>query len=104
MFKHIDTNSGAELRFVFDGQQISARDGDTVAAALLAAGVVVFRQTPNKSVDRGPFCLMGACYDCLVMIDDQMVQACQTQVQQGMKVASPSAVGRFATAAQEDIV
>ena len=103
MFKQIQSQSGADLRFQFDGQEVSACSGDTVAAALLAAGVKVFRQTANKSVDRGPFCLMGACYDCLVVIEGQTVQACQTQVKEGLKVASPSPVGRFKTIAREGV-
>ena len=48
---------------------IRARAGDTVAAALLAAGVDHCRTTPVTGAPRAPYCLMGVCFDCLVTID-----------------------------------
>ena len=44
----------------------AARAGDTVAAALLAAGIDHCRTTPVSGAPRAPYCLMGVCFDCLV--------------------------------------
>ena len=64
-----------------------ARAGDTVAAAMLAAGHSSGRDTPVSGSPRGPFCMMGACFECLVEIDGQANrQACMTPVSEGMKV------------------
>ncbi len=52
-----------------DGRAFVARAGDSVAAALLAAGRAACRSTAVSGSPRGPFCLMGACFDCLVEID-----------------------------------
>jgi predicted molibdopterin-dependent oxidoreductase YjgC len=78
---------GPLLAFSFEGEPLQARPGDTVAAALLAAGVAQFRATPLSGAPRGPWCLMGVCFDCLVEIDGRPSrQACQTLVVEGMRV------------------
>ena len=87
MFKRADTREGEKLVFDFEGAEIVARSGDTVAAALLAAGVNSFRETPQGGRRRGPFCMMGVCFDCLMVIDGEPnSQACQVMVRDGMSV------------------
>jgi predicted molibdopterin-dependent oxidoreductase YjgC len=76
-----------------DGRLISAEAGQTVAAALIGAGIVVFRHTP-AGAPRGLFCGMGVCFDCLVTVDGLAEQrACMTPVQRGMRVQTGSAEG-----------
>jgi len=71
----------------FEGQAVAARAGDTVAAALLAAGHFAVRATPVSGAPRGPFCMMGACFECLVEIDGEANrQACMAEVAEGMTV------------------
>ncbi|WP_417462974.1 (2Fe-2S)-binding protein [Kordiimonas sp.] len=75
------------VNFSFEGQLITAEAGESVAAALLAANVGSFRDTPVSESLRAPFCMMGTCFDCLVTIDDlPNRQACLTEVQEGMVV------------------
>ena len=81
---------GAPVTFTFDGAAIAAADGMNLAAALLAAGVTMLRQTPGSAAPRGPFCMMGACYDCIVEIDGERVQACMQVVRDGLAVGRPS--------------
>jgi len=70
----------------FEGQPVTARAGDNVAAALLAAGHLTLRTTPVSGAPRAPFCMMGVCFDCLVEIDGEANrQACMTPVAAGMK-------------------
>ncbi len=77
----------ASVVVTIDGKAVQCRAGDSVAAALLAAGLNECRDTAVKEVPRGPFCLMGICYDCLVMIDDQPnQQGCMIPVRSGMKI------------------
>ena len=57
------------VRIVFEGEEITAAAGQSLAAALLAAGVRHFRTTPVGGVPRGPYCMMGVCFDCLVVVD-----------------------------------
>ncbi len=66
-----------------------------MAAALLAAGLRVWRHTPSGA-PRGIFCGMGVCFDCLVTVDDLADQrACVTPVRPGMQVQlTPAREGR----------
>lgn len=83
----LEAPAGPPLGFTFEGHAFSAVPGDSVAAALLATGVVDFRDTPVSGVARGPFCMMGACFDCLVEIDGvPNRQACMVAVTDGMVV------------------
>lgn len=86
MFKRFEA-SGETVTILFDGQPVAAPAGSTIAAALLGAGIRAFRETPVSGAPRGPFCMMGACYDCLVRVNGETVQGCMTQVQDGLLVA-----------------
>lgn len=86
MFRHID-KSTLSLRFEFEGQTIEAAPGESVAAALLAAGILAVRDTPVSGAPRSPYCMMGVCFECLVEIDGTPNrQSCLTPVRDGMVV------------------
>ncbi len=75
------------LAITIDGAPHTARDGDTVAAALFAAGLEDCRTTPVTGAKRGPYCMMGVCFDCLVVIDGKPnQQGCLIPVRDGMKI------------------
>ena len=66
---------------------MTARAGDTVAAALLANGVEACRQTLVSGAPRGPYCMMGVCFECLVVIDGiGNRQGCLVPLAQGMRI------------------
>ncbi len=78
---------GGKLTLYFEDSAISAREGDSVASALLAAGIRSTRTTPVSGAQRGPFCMMGACFDCLSEVNGRPnVQTCMTQVRDGMRI------------------
>lgn len=86
MFKRL-AEDGAGVALTIDGKAVRARSVDTVAAALLAAGLDRCRTTPVTGAPRLPYCLMGVCFDCLVTIDGVgSRQACLVPVREGMKV------------------
>lgn len=77
----------APLTFTFEGETVGARRGDTVAAALFAAGIVATRDSAISGRPRGPYCMMGACFECVVTIDGEANrQACMVAVADGMAV------------------
>ena len=78
--------SGPCVRVLVDGTELLLPEGANLAAALLAAGVGVFRHTPVSGAPRAPFCMMGACFDCLVEIDGVERQACMVEVTEGLSV------------------
>lgn len=67
------------------------RKGLSVAAALLAAGINHFRDTPTNGAPRAAFCMMGACFDCLLVIDGTAnQQSCMILVREGMQIERQS--------------
>ena len=79
---------GASISIGFEGRAVPAIEGETVAAALAAAGIVALRRTPGGE-PRGLFCGMGVCFECLVTVDGRPAQrACMTRVRDGMAVAA----------------
>jgi len=78
---------GAPVTITVDGKPVAAREGDSVAAALLANGIERCRTTPVGGAPRAPYCLMGVCFECQVAIDGVgSRQACLVAVREGMKV------------------
>ncbi|MDX3232993.1 (2Fe-2S)-binding protein [Streptomyces sp. ME19-01-6] len=85
-------------RLSFDGRTIHARPGQSVGAALVAAGVVAWRATRGEGRPRGLFCGIGVCYDCLITVDGRPDQrACLVPAADGMRLESGLA-GRAADA------
>lgn len=85
---------GKPIHFLFDGEPIAAYEGETVAAALLAAGHRTLRTTPVTGTARGIFCGMGVCFDCLVVVDGEPSRrACMIFAREGMRVESQVGFG-----------
>lgn len=68
----------------FDERKLMLAEGGNLAAELLAENTTVFRRSPVSGRARGPFCMMGACFECLVEIDGVSQQACMIDVAKGM--------------------
>ena len=85
VFKRI---AGAEPEFTIDwnGKAIPAVRGETLAACLLVSGIHSLQPEESSEALRGPFCMMGACYACRVLVDGVVCQACMTEVRSGMCV------------------
>jgi len=79
--------SQSSLEFTFDDQTIAAISGQSIGAALLAANQRTLRKTRFNNKDRGVFCGIGVCFDCLVVVDGVSNQrACLIEAKPGMKV------------------
>ena len=86
-FNRLPDAAARPVTITFDGAEVAAHEGDSVAAALLAAGITATRSTPVSGAPRGPFCMMGVCFECLVEIDGAANrQACMVEVREGMAV------------------
>ncbi len=99
MFRRLPDSGGREIAVLIDGEPIPAREGDTVAAALLAAGRLACRTTPVGGTPRGPYCMMGVCFDCLVVIDGRPnQQGCLVAVREGMRIETQQGARGIVTA------
>lgn len=82
-----EVQRGRPIKIQVDGKPIVAYDGETVAAAMLAAGIQTFRLSRKNKEPRGLYCGMGVCYECLVTVDGvHALQACLTLVSDGIQV------------------
>lgn len=85
--------AGTPVSLRVDGQTVPARQGDTLASALVAAGLRIGRHTQRGS-PRHVFCGMGVCFDCLAIVEGRgAVRTCLTSVEEGMVVRSWPADG-----------
>ena len=73
---------------VVDGRRIPAGPGQTLAAAMIAAGMPAWRTT-RQGRPRGLFCGIGVCFDCLVTVNGRRsVRACLAPARPGDVVTS----------------
>ncbi len=73
----------------FDGTPVPIGPGQSVGAALVAAGIRSWRTTRIHGRPRGLFCGIGVCYDCLLTVDGRPDQrACLVPAGDGMRVES----------------
>jgi predicted molibdopterin-dependent oxidoreductase YjgC len=87
MFRRLPEAACRRVQVTIDGKQVTVASGDSVAAAMLAAGLVHCRTTPLSGQMRAPYCMMGACFECLVTIDGVgNRQGCLIAVREGMRI------------------
>ncbi|MFE5735813.1 (2Fe-2S)-binding protein [Streptomyces celluloflavus] len=81
--------------FRFDELTIEAEPGQSIAAALLAAGHRSWRRTRVVGAGRGMFCGIGVCFDCLVTVNGRPNQrACLVEAAPGDLVRTQEGAGR----------
>jgi len=76
----------------FEGQEISAREGEPVAVSLLASDERLFARSVKYHRARGPYCLSGGCGQCLLRIDGvPNMQSCRVPAKAGMRLERQNA-------------
>jgi|TARA_B100002049_G_scaffold55504_1_gene39369 predicted molibdopterin-dependent oxidoreductase YjgC len=87
MLKRLQKSQDKVVTFWFEKNPVQAQEGESVAAALLIAGVKYLRSAQVSAKPRMPYCWMGVCYECLLEIDgEQNQQSCLITVKDGMHV------------------
>ena len=86
--------AGSTVEIIFEGKPLKVAAGQTVAAALMGEGEMIFRASPVSNNPRGAFCMMGICYECLLEINDLPgQQGCMIPVRDGMKIKRQKSLG-----------
>ncbi|MGW0947415.1 (2Fe-2S)-binding protein [Streptomyces sp. NPDC002623] len=92
--KLVRARPGARFTVTFDGREIEALPGQTIAAALWSSGVTAWRTTRGEGRARGVFCGIGVCFDCLVTVDGRPNQrACLVPALPGADVRTQEGTG-----------
>lgn len=83
----LDFNRGKKITFTYNGKKLEAYEGETIAAALHAAGIRTLKKSIHKKRPRGLFCAIGNCSSCLMVVNGRPnVRTCVTKVEAGMVV------------------
>ena len=78
---------GKTVKFIFDDKEVEGYEGEPIAVALKAAGLMVHRYTQKEHKPRGIFCAIGRCTDCVMIVDGvPNVRTCITPLKEGMMV------------------
>lgn len=86
MFKK-PPESAEDVLVEVEGRPVRVPAGASAAAAALLAGLPSTRTSPATGEPRAPYCMMGVCFECLMVVDDlPSQQACMVTVRHGMRI------------------
>lgn len=85
-----------QITINIDGKSYSAFEGEPIAAALMAQGIIVHRKTHKSGENRGVFCGIGQCNDCVMIVNGEPnVRTCITAVRDGMFIETQIGNGKW---------
>ncbi|MDR3568957.1 MAG: (2Fe-2S)-binding protein [Syntrophobacteraceae bacterium] len=85
---------GKTVKFTFDGKTMEGCEGEPIAMALRARGVIIHRYTTRRNEPRGVFCAIGRCTDCIMVVDGvPNVRTCVTPLREGVDVRTQMGKG-----------
>lgn len=85
-----------EVQIFVDDKPFIAREGEMIAAALIANGIFINRYTTHKHKPRGIYCAIGRCTDCIMTVDGvPNVRTCVTEVKDGMHITTQKGTGSW---------
>lgn len=81
------------VSFQFDGKEIYGFEGEPIAIALKANGLMIHRYTKKEHKPRGIFCAIGRCTDCVMIVNGKPnIRTCVTPLREGMVVQTQDGV------------
>lgn len=84
-----------QVTFTYNGKEMQGLEGEPIAIALKANGVMAHRYTAKSHEPRGVFCAIGRCTDCVMIVNDKPnVRTCITPLEEGMKVETQYGVSK----------
>ena len=75
-----------KISFFWNGQELEAYQGETIASALFANGIRVFGHHHKDGAPQGIFCANGQCSQCMVVANGLPLKSCAELVQPEMRV------------------
>ncbi|UCF95330.1 MAG: (2Fe-2S)-binding protein, partial [Desulfobacterales bacterium] len=84
-----------EVKFTWNGEELTGYHGEMIASALLANDIHIFGHHPKDHSPQGIYCANGQCSQCLVIADRIPVKACMTPLRSGMAVESMEGLPRL---------
>lgn len=88
LLKRMEAPARSAIRFLLDGRECEALEGDTILTAILTQREFL-RKSEVLHLPRAGFCLMAACQDCWIWSEDgRRLRACSTFIADGMNLVS----------------
>ena len=82
-----ETEERKQVTFTYNGTPLTGYEGEPIAIALKANGVMAHRYTATTHEPRGVFCAIGRCTDCVMIVDGKPnIRTCITPLKEGMAV------------------
>ncbi len=76
-----------KVKLLVNGKEVLAYRGETLLAALMAAGYKKLKKSPIYHESRGPLCGMGTCFECIVTVNGiPNIRSCMTEVEHNMEI------------------
>ena len=82
----ISVSEKRSIEFSWNGSPLVASEGETIAAALLSNGIIIFGHHPKDHSPQSLFCANGQCAQCLVIANGLPVKACVEKIQPAMQI------------------
>ena len=74
------------IEFYWKNKNLQAKQGETIASALIANGIDIFGHHPKDDSPLGLFCANGQCSQCLVLVNGKPIKSCMTKIKPGMSI------------------
>lgn len=84
------------IHFTFNNESVYGYEGDTIAAALHALGIIKLSESASLKRARGFYCAIGNCASCNMIVDSRPnVRTCITILKEGMNVETQTNKGEI---------
>jgi len=82
------------VEFEFDGETLTAEEGEPLLFALLASDKLALSRSPKLHRPHGPYCLRGGCDGCLLRVNGEPnVMTCMLACRGGERVSTQNVLG-----------
>ena len=94
MFRSLQNNQAPLVTVFIEGLAVKVPENATVASAVMAYRNGPTRFTAISQSPRAPYCMMGVCFECLMIVDGKSnCQACMQPVHEGMTIEVQQGTG-----------
>jgi len=77
---------GKKVKIIVNDVTIEAYEGECLSVVLFITNRKNLRTSPKLKENRGMFCMMGSCQECVVLLDGKKVTSCNIFIKDGMKI------------------
>ena len=77
---------GKKVKITVNEKILEAFEGECLSVVLFISNYKNLRLSPKKKENRGMFCMMGSCQECVVLLDGKKVTSCNIFIKEGMVI------------------